>query len=841
VIEDGETGLTWVIRNQESDYALRLIGLGANCDTITKANTTPLSLACKWNLPEVAQELLNKNNDEGSPALGEEHINITGADGENALTCAINNKMEDIALELLKKGAYCDITTDQGHTPLFLACTFELAEVAREILKKGSAISKYHINAADELGRTDLTMAICYQWSDISLELLRLGAQRDVITERGRIQPQLLTECGWTPLSLACYWGLPEVAQELLKLKDGDEGLSEDHINLPNADGHTALTWAVMNNLPEVVVQLLHHGASMQDAYKKVIEIKSEDFLTYLNERVTVDKPKGGKKSDEMLVLNYKLLSRGGQDQTPILHSILELSPQHRQLVKHPLVQAFLMMKWEKMKPWWRGWIILKIIFFLFIVIFAIVLYTSSGPGAGKVEPQVLEAPTRECQNMTLPGVLTVKTPPNSTLESMQVCFATLIPKPKDAQPNSLKFFSDSEWWLITAQVFFALFTLFFSVVELIQFASSVKVWAAQKKNWLQAVILMISIILSCAMFSGQSPDHMMTHLVATLLPMAYYEGLYEVGYHYKYSKYINLFKRVLKTFCKYFVVYIGFIVCFAGGYAIMLPPPGTNSFPHTFWGLLPKAFVMLTGEQEFMNIPFTNTAGYRIWETLYFLVFLMLTVVILINMLNGLAVAEARTMLEDSETDSLCSLLGTAAFWDRTTGREEKTLQNAMCHVPCACDRLFTFLQCALNCVSCWPKGPLAKFHVLKHVTPNTKHTKHTKHEIQYFFPVFKGNYETYAGMFSRNSSVDTGFTLGKELTKMALEIIHTRDITEDMKRKENEEGRNRAKEREQEKEERDKERGEINRMIERLQQLIEKIENKSESESESESHCSY
>merc|ERR1712083_232720 len=109
----------------------------------------------------------------------------------------------------------------------------------------------------------------------------------------------------------------------------------------------------------------------------------------------------------------------------------------------------------------------------------------------------------------------------------------------------------------------------------------------------------------------------------------------------------------------------MGLIVCFAFGMAIMLPPHEKDNYPKTFWALLPKMFVMVTGEQEFMNIPFASD-GYRVWETAYFLVFLMLTVVILLNMLNGLAVADAKTMLDASETDSFCSLLSTAAFWGR-------------------------------------------------------------------------------------------------------------------------------------------------------------------------------
>merc|ERR1719150_1739202 len=102
-----------------------------------------------------------------------------------------------------------------------------------------------------------------------------------------------------------------------------------------------------------------------------------------------------------------------------------------------------------------------------------------------------------------------------------------------------------------------------------------------------------------------------------------------------------------------------------------MLPSHEKDNYPKTFWALLPKMFVMVTGEQEFMNIPFASD-GYRVWETAYFLVFLMLTVVILLNMLNGLAVADAKTMLDASETDSFCSLLSTAAFWARRVEKAE-------------------------------------------------------------------------------------------------------------------------------------------------------------------------
>ena len=58
----------------------------------------------------------------------------------------------------------------------------------------------------------------------------------------------------------------------------------------------------------------------------------------------------------------------------------------------------------------------------------------------------------------------------------------------------------------------------------------------------------------------------------------------------------------------------------------------------------------------------------YTLVEVGFFLAFLMLMVIILFNLLNGLAVKDTETMLEDAEVAMLYQLLGTAAFWDSKT-----------------------------------------------------------------------------------------------------------------------------------------------------------------------------
>jgi len=861
VDEEGETALTWAIISKMPDVALHLMKRGANGDVITNYMLTPLSLACNHGLSELAEELL-KGSEERGPGLSQEHINIVN-NGETSLTKAIYGKMPDVALHLMKRGAKCDVITHMKCTPLSLACNQGLTEVAEELLKSseegGPGLSLEHINTVDDHGETALTGTISTHMLGVMKKLIDRGAG-----------------CGssCTPLHDACRFSFKEGALELMaqeKYKD---------INTPGPDGKMPLEWAVMNNLSAVVVELLKHGVSIQNNENELIEIKQEDFQAYLDAIMTIDKPEETwkTKSEEKLVMNYRFLSREGEDQTPVLSSVLNLSTEHKELVKHPLVRAFLMMKWRKMVRIWMIWIFLKLIFFGHLIYFAVVIQSSNGQ-----EDKVNET----CKTTT--NLFKMDTE-QSVLMSGQATFTVVI-ETCDAMTSPLELdteqFNDEgvnetcgtitsplridgeNYLLMTGQVFFTVLLAFFWLIEALQMLTSIKAWLRERKNWLQTAILSGSTYMCIAMFSGSG--HCETkHVLATLLPMAYYEGLYEVGYHYKAAKYINLFNRVLKTFINYFVAYVGMIICFAGGYAVMLPAPqDPDNYPDTFWGLLPKVFVMVTGEEEFMNIPFTDHTAFKAWEVLYFLVFLMFTVVVLLNLLNGLAVADAKEMLEASETDSLCSLLGTAAFWDNKLMKEKKYGHNKSND-----KNLEDESKNGEGGKEREGKGKLklarTKFRKQKKVGQNKSNEKKWEddrngkgreerkgkegcnltaklrnwwHEDEgnvlnlviplsikermkwffvlksdrpkYFFSVYEGENKTYKAykdrnceIFNENNENDVAFTINQELKQMALQIIHTRNLAEEDEKEKERERREREhekKERENEKKERE------------------------------------
>merc|ERR1712129_111621 len=91
--------------------------------------------------------------------------------------------------------------------------------------------------------------------------------------------------------------------------------------------------------------------------------------------------------------------------------------------------------------------------------------------------------------------------------------------------------------------------------------------------------------------------------------------------------------------------------------------------------------------------------------------------------------------------------------------------------------------------------------FFVLKSDSPN------------YFFSVYEREYKTYKAY--ENNGNEAGFTINQELKKMALQIIHTRNLAEeDEKEKERE-----RKERENEKKEREKEKSERKKILDTLE----------------------
>merc|ERR1719237_628389 len=126
------------------------------------------------------------------------------------------------------------------------------------------------------------------------------------------------------------------------------------------------------------------------------------------------------------------------------------------------------------------------------------------------------------------------------------------------------------------------------------------------------------------------------------------------------YNIYSTMFYRVLKTFSTFLVWYSLFLFAFGLGFYILLHEDNGGAdreyafFDHL--GLcLVKTFSMFVGELEFSDIPFNSPFSY-----VFFLTFVFLIVVVLMNLLNGLAVSDTGLIRDKAEIFSYRSQVET-------------------------------------------------------------------------------------------------------------------------------------------------------------------------------------
>ena len=210
-----------------------------------------------------------------------------------------------------------------------------------------------------------------------------------------------------------------------------------------------------------------------------------------------------------------------------------DMAAQHRNLLKHPLPRAFLMLKWRKINNIYKTWIVMKAIFLGLLV--AIVAQNLRHCQVKIVKEETSEKPQR-LQNFTEMAETELDT----------INYLLLLP--------------------------LSLLLIIFASVELLQFLVSPHTWLLELKSWLQLSLLTASALLFLFIWRATSTkEEVVRQVVAYLLPLSYYEFLHELGCHPRFSKYILLFKRISVKFVKYTSIYIGLVIMCAFSFSVMI------------------------------------------------------------------------------------------------------------------------------------------------------------------------------------------------------------------------------------------------------------------------------
>ena len=121
---------------------------------------------------------------------------------------------------------------------------------------------------------------------------------------------------------------------------------------------------------------------------------------------------------------------------------------------------------------------------------------------------------------------------------------------------------------------------------------------------------------------------------------------------------YVTMFYKVLNSFFFFLLWYSLFLVAFGLGFYIMLHDDSIkdlhqledddkNKYFNRTWTSLVKTSAMFVGELEFSDLPINTNTSLGMLAYGFFLAFIFLIVVVLMNLLNGLAVSDTNDIKE--------------------------------------------------------------------------------------------------------------------------------------------------------------------------------------------------
>jgi transient receptor potential cation channel subfamily A protein 1 len=179
---------------------------------------------------------------------------------------------------------------------------------------------------------------------------------------------------------------------------------------------------------------------------------------------------------------------------------------------------------------------------------------------------------------------------------------------------------------------------------------------------------VLIFLPTTAAAATSPNDDIALRHIAGIVILLSWTEFVLLIGRHPRLSTYIAMFSRVSRNFISFLTWYAFFIIAFGLCFFIIFhqPPssddaavttttegePTNAHFVDPATSLMKTIVMSLAGELEFESIEFSSTHVGRIIFVLY-IFFIML---VLVNLLNGLAVSDISVIQREAEIVSCVS-----------------------------------------------------------------------------------------------------------------------------------------------------------------------------------------
>ena len=367
-------------------------------------------------------------------------------------------------------------------------------------------------------------------------------------------------------------------------------------------------------------------------------------------------------------------------------------SKEHRHLLKHPVITSFLWFKWERIRPYFNRNMRLYLLFVYLLTWFIFITY------GGSSQREIINSTFYHGYVLLLiflvmmvirdwykdiQDAIRADSLANSSKNIIKPAISINSPKMilEMLAYNWIDIFMialSSTMLGLTAHLSTLIIVLLFfiSIRELLQMAVSIKRYFTSFENWIElAMIALVFVVI----FNNNEENLLLNrHLGAIAIVFSWAELITLIGRHPKLlhcNVYVTMFYRVLNSFFFFLLWYSLFIVAFGLGFYIMLHSDdggkNLNALDHEdlnplfnrTWLSLVKTSAMFVGELEFSDIPINSDTYLGVLAYIFFLSFIFLIVVVLMNLLNGLAVNDTSDIKQKAEIYSYISRVETISY----------------------------------------------------------------------------------------------------------------------------------------------------------------------------------
>ncbi|CAL4112530.1 unnamed protein product, partial [Meganyctiphanes norvegica] len=391
-----------------------------------------------------------------------------------------------------------------------------------------------------------------------------------------------------------------------------------DYINVDEQDdfGNTALHYAVLWDDQSFVRHLLvngaHWGIVNNSGNIAIKNIKSELLEETLNDCIELKNQDPDFQKFE-IVLNYCMLVPSYLNKNTETDRLMYLSnlESHQSLLCHPIIDTFLFLKWQRIAP----------LYYLNIVTYAIYLATLT------TYSLIFHGTFKECDSYA------TNSTDNYNGSSGYMNESTLNSIELGKEPSSnyqLKIF---------LLAIICLYTVFIAIREIVQCCVSWKLYFKRIENWFEMAIVVLTIA-----FALTTHCRVQQSLIAWLILITWIELIFLLGYHPNLANYVNMFTKVTFNFLKFITMFSFMFIAFSLSFYLVFQ---MNDDFKTYHQSLLRTFAMSTGELEYPNLPLSD---FPVSSHLLYTIFIFLIILVLMNLLNGLAVSDITLLQKEAE-----------------------------------------------------------------------------------------------------------------------------------------------------------------------------------------------